>query len=125
MESGWKALTGNNRFSRIAISDKPSLKLAFDILVDRVCQFVGGYFVQLEGKIDALVFAGGLGENSPELRKAILGRCACLGIDTVDTQKNSSAEQHEGPVYKIGMGGTRIRALVCETNEEVRIYFYG
>ncbi|KIJ25671.1 hypothetical protein M422DRAFT_193189 [Sphaerobolus stellatus SS14] len=124
MESGWKALTGTADFHEIATSDKLSHKLAFDILVDRVCQFVGGYFVQLEGKIDALVFAGGLGENSPELRKAILDRCACLGIDTVDPKKNSSAEEHEGPVYEIGMGGTRIRALVCETNEEVRVLFY-
>ncbi|KIJ25676.1 hypothetical protein M422DRAFT_38548 [Sphaerobolus stellatus SS14] len=45
MESGWKTLIGTTDFHEIATSDKPSYKLAFDILVDRVCQFVGGCFV--------------------------------------------------------------------------------
>lgn len=40
-EAGWKSLTGTTDFHEIAISKMPSHKLAFDIFVDRVCQFVG------------------------------------------------------------------------------------
>ena len=138
-------MTGTTDFHEIATSEKPSHKLAFNIFVDRVCQYIGGYFVQLEGKkdkirirfffvfffffnfflflgkVDAVVFAVGLGENSPELRRAILARCACLGFDAVADEKNENSE-HSNVVYDIGKGTGKVRALVCETNEEVCLF---
>ncbi|KAF8502561.1 Acetokinase family-domain-containing protein [Hysterangium stoloniferum] len=117
-EAGWKALTGTADFKDIATSKKESHRLAFDIFVDRVCQFVGGYFVQLQGNIHAITFSGGLGENSPELRKAIVERCVCLGFDTLDDKKNT---EKPGGVWHVGAGDGRVRVLVCETNEEEEI----
>src|ERR1700710_2676893 len=62
-ESGWKALTGTTDFGSISSSSDPKMKLAFDIFVDRIIGYVGSYYVSLHGKVDALVFAGGIGEK--------------------------------------------------------------
>ncbi|KIJ44418.1 hypothetical protein M422DRAFT_168355, partial [Sphaerobolus stellatus SS14] len=67
MESRWKALAGKTDFYKTTF-DKPSHKLAFDILVDHVCQFIVFHSIYVLGKIDALVFAGGLGKNTFEAR---------------------------------------------------------
>lgn len=73
------------------------------------------------GRLDALVFSGGVGENSPELRVAVSQRCACLGFDQISGAKNSTARDKSESVINIGesSGGTLI--LVCKTNEEVPI----
>ncbi|PNY25730.1 acetate kinase, partial [Tolypocladium capitatum] len=79
-QSGWKSLTGTTDFGVIAGSDEPQHKLAFDLLVDRICGFVGSYYVSLQGQVDAVVFAGGIGERSAKLRRAVVGRTGCLGL---------------------------------------------
>lgn len=63
-QSGWRALAGTPDFSKIADPNGPdSHKLAFNIFIDRIIGYVGAYFVKLEGKVDALVFAGGVGKR--------------------------------------------------------------
>ena len=59
-------------FGEISSSSDPKCKLAVDILVDRMVGFVGSYYVKLAGKIDALVFAGGIGENGTVLRTRVV-----------------------------------------------------
>ena len=115
-QSGWKALTGTSNFAEIAAKDAPdSHKLALDIFVDRIIGYVGNYFVKMDGKVDAIVFAGGIGEKSAMLRQIVVDRCACLGFD-IDLSKNEKPE--DGAVVDIGKGG-KIRTLICETDEEV------
>jgi acetate kinase len=114
-ESGWKSLTGTTNFGTIASSDKPEMKLAFDIMVDRICNYVGSYYVSLHGKVDALVFAGGIGEKSDLLRKRITEEAACLGF-AVDEELNS--KNIEDVVQDIGKKGAKHRTLVCQTNEQ-------
>lgn len=92
-ESGWRALTGTADFGAIAdessSGDPPSHRLAFDLLADRVSACVGAYYVSLRGRVDALVFAGGIGEKSARLRRAVVESCACLGFE-VDEAKNAA-----------------------------------
>lgn len=114
-KSGWKSLTGTTDFGTIANSDEPSHKLAFDILVDRICGFVGSYYVSLEGKVDALVFAGGIGEKSDALRRAVVHRANCLGF-VIDDRRN--AGDITDVVQDIGASGSRHRVLVCQTDEQ-------
>ena len=105
-------------------------RLAYAIFVDRVAAFVGSYFVALHGQVDALVFAGGIGESSAALRSAVLEKVACLGF-AVDEAKNERA----CPGTRGGKGedasavaditsdtGDRgsMRTLVCWTDEQVR-----
>ena len=101
----------------IAASDDPAHRLAFDLFVDRVCGFVGSYFVTLRGRVDALVFAGGIGEHSDRLRAAVVDQCACLGF-AVDPEAN--ARKLVDVVQDIGSpaGGPDRRVLVCQTDEQ-------
>ncbi|KAI2609780.1 acetate kinase [Hypoxylon fragiforme] len=114
-QSGWKALTGTTNFGVIATSDKPECKLAFDLLVNRICGYVGSYYVALEGKVDALVFAGGIGEKSDKLRDAVVGHAACLGFE-IDAERNAAKIQ--SVVQDVGKQGARHRTLVCLTDEQ-------
>ncbi|GAB0132355.1 hypothetical protein EsDP_00000795 [Epichloe bromicola] len=114
-QSGWKALTGTTDFGVIASSDEPQHKLAFDIFVDRVCGFVGSYYVALEGQVDALVFAGGIGEKSSRFRDEVVRRTQCLGFSTDEGRNSGRLDQ---VVEDIGSRDTRHRVLVCQTDEQ-------
>ncbi len=113
--SGWKALAGTADFSEIANPDAPaSHKLAFDIFVDRVVGYVGSYFVKLDGKVDALVFSGGIGEKSALLRERVVQKCSCLGF-ALDGDRNIDLGQDR--VMEIGKGEIST-TLVCKTDEQ-------
>lgn len=115
-QSGWSALTGTTDFAAIAGSEDPRHRLAFDIFVDRVSAFVGSYFVSLEGKVDALVFAGGIGEKSAKLRAAVVRQVRCLGFE-IDDGKNENLNV-EGVVEDITAPSTNQKVLVCQTDEQ-------
>ena len=117
-QSGWKALTGTTDFSKIADPNAPDThKLAFDIFVDRVVGFVGNYYVKLGGRVDALVFAGGIGEKSAYLRQVVVEKVSCLGF-TIDDEKNKKGTVGDD-VTDIGTSESSIRTLVVETDEDV------
>ena len=74
--------------------------------------------MKLEGEVDALVFAGGIGEKGALLRTRIVEKCGCLGF-WLDEQTNNN--KIEDVVRDIGMEGARHRTLICQTDEQVRI----
>lgn len=114
-ESGWKALAGTTDFGSIASSNDPKMKLTFDIFVDRICNHIGSYYVSLHGKVDALVFAGGIGEKSELLREKVTNDTSCLGFE-IDKGKNS--DEVKDVVQDVGKEGARHRTLVCQTDEQ-------
>lgn len=114
-DSGWKSLTGTTNFGTIAGSDDPKMKLAFDILLDRIMNYIGGYYVTLHGKVDALVFAGGIGEKSELLRRRVAEEAACLGFE-IDAERNE--KEIEDVVQDVGKEGAKHRLLVCQTDEQ-------
>jgi acetate kinase len=125
-QSGWSALTGTTDFAAIASSDDPRHKLAFDIFVDRVSAFVGSYFVSLEGQVDALVFAGGIGEKSATLRRAVTQKVRCLGF-ALDEEKNEAVGSTQKNHVVADVTGTTNqqvteaappKVLVCQTDEQ-------
>ncbi|KAG6832799.1 hypothetical protein H0H92_009418 [Tricholoma furcatifolium] len=126
--SGWRALTGTTDFGEIVEKAKVRVDgdgdgdgemdewtLAFELFVDRVLDFVGAYHVKLGAAVDALVFAGGIGERSARLQEVVVGRLGCLGYAQVDPRKNG--ELDDGVVVDIGIG-TGKRVLVCRTDEQ-------
>lgn len=118
-ESGWKALTGTTDFGEISQSDDPRHKLAFDIFVDRICGFIGTYFVSLRGQVDALVFAGGIGEKGAELRRRVVDQVGCLGFALND---ELNGEKLAGTVQEIGTAeGSGRKTLVCQTDEQLEM----
>ena len=114
-KSGWKALTGTTDFGHISSSDDPACKLTFDIFVDRIMGYIGSYYVALGGKVDALVFAGGIGEKAARLRSTIVGKCQCLGFE-IDDGKNG--KDIKDVVQDVGTEGACHRVLVCQTDEQ-------
>lgn len=119
-QSGWKALTGTTDFGVItkkATEGDEMAQLAVDILVDRVVGYIGSYWVKMGGKVDALVFAGGIGEKGKEFREAVCGQVSCLGLD-MDKMKNDKVNKSEDEVIDISSGG-RMKTLVVKTDEQV------
>lgn len=127
-KSGWKALTGTTDFGLIteradlsSSSDNPSPNtLAFNLLTDRILDYIGSYYLKLGGEVDALVFAGGIGEKSKQLREVIGAKVKCLGFAPVDGERNGNLG--EGVVFDIGKAeGEAVdkRLLVCRTDEQV------
>ncbi|KAL9100200.1 MAG: hypothetical protein Q9163_004396 [Psora crenata] len=114
-QSGWKALTGTTDFGTIASSEDPKCKLAFDLFADRITGFVGSYYVKLGGKVDALVFAGGIGERAARLRNTVVERCQCLGF-AIDSTKNE--KDILDMVQDVSKDGATHKTLVCQTDEQ-------
>lgn len=118
-KSGFKALTGTSDFGEIsqkAADGDEACKLAFDLFVDRVLNFVGSYYVKVLGKVDALVFAGGIGEKGAEFRERVVDHCACLGFQ-LDRERNR--KPGDEVVTDIGAKDSKQRVLICQTDEQV------
>src|SRR5579863_5989528 len=64
-------------------------QLAIDVFCYRVVKYIGAYFAAMNGA-DALIFAGGIGENAPAIRGQICASLGALGI-RIDTKKNVGA----------------------------------
>lgn len=118
-KSGWAALTGTTDFGEISRRAQEEhdeqCQLAFDLVVDKIMGFVGSYYVKLEGKVDALVFAGGIGEKGARLREVVVGKARCLGFE-LDGAKN--AKPGDGVVEDVSKKGARHKVLVCQTDEQ-------
>lgn len=69
----------------------------------------------LHGKVDALVFAGGIGEKSDVLRRRVVEEVGCLGFE-IDGEANGRGIKDV--VQDIGKEGARHRTLVCQTDEQ-------
>jgi acetate kinase len=80
-------------------------KLALDIFVNAVQRYIGQYYVELGG-LDALVFTGGIGENSPFLRRRIGESVQSLGIE-LDDEANAAGMDANGR----NANGTRGRLI--------------
>jgi acetate kinase len=91
--------------------------LAIEVFCYRVRKYIGA-FLAATGGADALIFTGGIGENSPEVRQRICNGLEWLGVE-LDNEKNSSARNgFEGDVSK---PESRVRAFVIPTDEELLI----
>lgn len=95
---------------------KKDAKEAFDLFVHRIVLYIGGYMALL-GKIDGIVFTGGIGENSDFARKAICDRLAASGLK-LDAKANKATH---GSLARISAEGSAIAAWVIPTNEELMI----
>lgn len=70
----------------------------------------------LHGQVDALVFAGGIGEKSDLLRKRVTDEVKCLGFEIDEEKNGSSGKGHT--VWDVGREGAKHRTLVCHTDEQ-------
>ena len=90
-------------------------KLALSIFEYKVRATIGSY-AAIMGGVDAIVFTAGVGENGPETREAILTGLEFLGVE-VDKERNNV----RGKVREISKEGSKVKAFVIPTNEELVI----
>jgi len=90
-------------------------KQAFDLFNYRIKKYIGAYIAALGG-LDAMVFTGGIGENSVEVREAVCSNMEYLGIE-LDLEKN------EKPVGMADLSSenSKVRVLRIPTDEELVI----
>jgi acetate kinase len=91
---------------------KQRAKLAFDIFIHRLCAYIAAMAASLHG-LDVLVFTGGIGENSAEVRAAACSRLGFLGI-SIDEEKNAATK----PDTEISSPDSRVRILVIPAQED-------
>src|SRR5687767_680345 len=89
--------------------------LAFDLYVERLREGVGAMAAALGG-VDALVFTGGVGEHTAEVRTAACNAFAWAGL-TLDDAVNA----HATPDAVISTPDSGIRVVVLHTREELMV----
>ncbi|HEX4416242.1 MAG TPA: acetate/propionate family kinase [Kofleriaceae bacterium] len=92
-------------------------RLALEVFVHRIRKYLGGYAVELGG-VDALVFAGGIGEGSAQIRARVCAGLALLGL-ALDPDRNAGVRlEATGGLAEISVPGAAARILVVHTEEE-------
>lgn len=91
-------------------------KLAVDIFTYRIKKYIGTYTAVL-GKLDAIVFTGGIGENNPVLRADVCDGQMQIGIE-IDAERNQAKSSDE---RLISTDASRVKVYVIPTDEEASI----
>jgi acetate kinase len=119
-KSGMLGLTGMSNDMRTledaALEGNERADLALRIYCYRLKKYIGAYTAAL-GRVDALVFTGGVGENSDIVRQRCLEGMDLLGY-ALDLDKNAGTR---GVEIDLSRPESRSRVLVVPTNEELMI----
>lgn len=117
--SGMLGLSGHSDMRDVeaaAAAGDPDANLALEVYCRRVRGYLGAYLAHL-GRIDAVVFTAGVGENSERIRWQVMHGMDCLGI-TLDPERNAGRKKE--PTL-ISADSSRIQVWVTPTNEELAI----
>ena len=118
-KSGLKGLTGENDLREILnryTNNDPLAQLAIQMYIYRIRKYIGAYAVVL-GRVDAIIFTAGVGENSAFIREGVCSDLDILGIK-LDRQLNSADKK---TTREIQQADSRVKLLVVPTNEELEI----
>jgi acetate kinase len=111
---GISGISGDVRdLEQAAAGGNSQAELALDVFTTAIRHYLGAYLVELGGA-DAIVFTGGIGENSVRVRKAVCHGLGQLGI-VLDESANSAAKG-EGAIHA---AHSRVQLWVIPTNEEI------
>jgi len=118
-ESGLKGICGIGDMREIleqAAKGNERAELAVAMFCYRIKKYIGAYHAVM-GRLGALVFTGGIGENASVIRQRVCEGLEHLGI-AIDRVKNEAAR---GTVAEIQQEGSLVKVLVVRTNEELEI----
>jgi len=117
--SGLLGISGLTSDMREIISERKNgnkqAELAFQIFTYRIKKYIGSYMAAMGG-LDAIVFTGGIGENSAEVRAASCSGIEFLGIQ-IDEAKNNSEDKEK----IISSDSSKVQVMALPTNEELVI----
>ncbi len=119
-KSGYLGISGRSNDARDVTAGMEAgdhrCKLTFDIQAKRVCDYIASYWLYLNGKVDAICFTAGMGENLKHLRLNISKRLAPFGVK-VDEKLNDTFSDER----LISTPDSKIKVFIIPTNEEVMI----
>jgi acetate kinase len=116
-QSGLEGLSGAGCDLRdieaAAAAGDPKAELAIEVFVTAIRHYLGAFLLELNGA-DAIVFTGGIGENSERIRSGVCRELSWFGIE-LDPVKNAA-----GPVERsVSAVGSRVQVWTVPTNEEI------
>jgi len=118
-ESGWKGISGiSNDFRKIVKAYQEGnemAELAINTAVHRAQKYLGAYTAVMGG-LDAVVFAGGVGENSVLLREKI-----CSNLEHLNIKLDKELNQKLKGEGIISAGDSKVKIIVVNTDEELVI----
>jgi acetate kinase len=118
-ESGLAGICGMNDMRDIhnaIASGDDNARLAFEMLCHGIKKYIGAYYAVL-GRLDAIAFTAGIGENDPEVRRKCLEGLAHMGI-IVDQKRNAGLR---GKSARISTDDSAVEVWVVPTDEELEI----
>ncbi len=95
--------------------------LGFEMFCDRIAKYIVDYYIELEGKVDAIVFTAGVGENGILARSEVLKRLKPIGITVNEEANGNIASYKENNSGIISGDDSSIKVYVEPTNEELMI----
>jgi acetate kinase len=115
--SGLEGLSGTSNdlrdIEKAALAGNERARLAIDVFVASVRHYLGSYLLQLNGA-EAIVFTGGIGENSSTMRAAVCANLDWFGI-TLDVAKSREGEGE----MALHAASSRVQVWIMPTNEEL------
>ncbi|HET7004924.1 MAG TPA: acetate kinase [Candidatus Binatia bacterium] len=114
---GVSGISNDMRELTAAYQSDPRARLAVEMFCYRARKYLGAYLAVLGGAAQAVIFSGGIGENSPLVRKNILDRMEWCGV-TVDEVANESVLGNDG---RISAANSKLDVFVIHTDEEAII----
>ena len=117
--SGLIGLSGVNDFRQLQqrIDDgDASARLAYDVYIHRLRKYIGAYMIGL-GKLDAITFTAGVGENAAAVRADALANLEGFGIE-IDAERNTLRSKQ---ARVISTDASTVTVLVVPTDEELAI----
>ncbi len=122
--SGLLGISGNSDCrdveNAVAEGDHNSI-LALRMFNDRVAKYIAEYYVELEGKVDAIIFTAGVGENGIEFREDVINKLSCLGIRINKEVNGTIASYKDIQEGLISSNDSSVDVYVIPTNEELMI----
>ena len=121
-QSGLMGLTGSSDMrdlEDLAAKGDSNAQLAIEIYAYRARKYLGAYAAAMGG-LDAIVFTGGIGENSPSMRRRICDGLDFMGL-RLDHDRNQKLNLSNHAVPQIQAYGSRVHVFVTETAEQLMI----
>ena len=119
-KSGLLGMSGISHDTRVLMDQMEGndrIRLAMDVFCYRVRKYVGAYLAVLRGEATAIVFGGGIGEDTPWIREQVCSGMEWCGL-RLDAGENSRIINSEG---RISSGDSRIQAFVIPTQEALML----
>jgi len=120
-QSGLLGLSGLSNDMRVLLEESTlhedhRVRVAIEVFCYRVRKYIGAFLAGMGGA-DALIFTGGIGENSPQIRERICSGLEWAGLQ-LDTEGNKKLAGAEGAITA---DGSKLAGYVIPTDEELLI----